>query len=65
MRTKFCLTSDDVQKMVAACKAEVARNKCAATIAIVDESGNLLYLERKDGPGPLSCDVAIGRARTA
>jgi glc operon protein GlcG len=33
--------------------------------AIVDESGNLLYLERMDGPGPLSCDVAIGKARTA
>lgn len=50
---------------MAACKAEVERAKCAATIVVVDESGNLLYLERMDGPGPLSCDVAIGKARTA
>jgi len=65
MRSKFILTSEDVQQMVAACKAEVSRAKCAATIAIVDDSGALLYLERMDGPGPLSCDVAHGKARTA
>jgi glc operon protein GlcG len=65
MRSKLVLTSDDVQKMVAGCKAEVVRQKCAATIAVVDDSGNLLYLERMDGPGPLSCDVATGKARTA
>jgi glc operon protein GlcG len=65
MRSKLSLASDDVQKIVAACKAEVARLKCAATIAVVDESGNPLYLERMDGPGPLSCDVAMGKARTA
>jgi uncharacterized protein GlcG (DUF336 family) len=54
-----------VHRIVAACKTEVQRAKCAATIAVVDESGDLLYLERMDGPGPLSCDVAIGKARTA
>ena len=65
MRTKLSLASEEVHKIVAACRAEVTELKCAATIAIVDESGNPLYLERMDGPGPLSCDVAMGKAKTA
>jgi uncharacterized protein GlcG (DUF336 family) len=65
MKNKLALTSEDVQKMVAGCKAETVRQKCSATIAVVDDAGNLLYLERMDGPGPLSCDVAHGKARTA
>ena len=65
MKSKLILSSEDVHKMVAGCKAETARQQCAATIAVVDDAGNLLYLERMDGPGPLSCDVAQGKARTA
>jgi glc operon protein GlcG len=65
MKTKLILSNDDVHAMVAACKAEAGRQKCAATIAVVDDAANLLYLERLDGPGPLSVDVAIGKARTA
>ena len=48
MRNKLVLANEDVQRLVAACKAETARNKCAATIAVVDESANLLYLERME-----------------
>jgi glc operon protein GlcG len=65
MHTKFVLSGDDIQKMVAGCKAEAARHKCGATIAVVDDAGNLHYLERMDGVGPLSCEVAQGKARTA
>lgn len=65
MRSKFVLTSEDVQKIVAACKLKVAECQCAATIAVVDDAGNLLYLERMDGPGPMSVEVATGKARTA
>jgi len=65
MRSRFFLTSEDVQKIVLACKQKVAECKCAATIAVVDETGNLLYLERMDGPGPMSVEVATGKARTA
>ena len=65
MRSKYFLASEDVQKIVAACKAKAAECKCAATIAVVDETGNLLYLERMDGPGPMSVEVATGKARTA
>ena len=65
MKSKMILTSEDVQKIVSACKAETARHKCAATIAVVDDAGNLMFLERMDGPGPLSCEIANGKARTA
>ncbi len=65
MRQKPALTASDVQKMVAACKAEAAKNKWNVTIAIVDESGYLLYLERMDGVAPLTAKIAAGKAETA
>ena len=65
MRQKPALTASDVQKMVAACKAEAAKNKWNVTIAIVDESGCLLYLERMDGVAPLTAKIAAGKAETS
>jgi glc operon protein GlcG len=65
MRTKPVLTASDVQKMAAACKAEAEKNKWAVTIAIVDDAGSLLYLERMDGAGPMTATVATGKAHTA
>ena len=65
MRTKPCLTSADVQKMMAACKAEAAKNKWNVTIAIVDDAGLLLQLERMDGAGGMTSIVAEAKARTA
>jgi glc operon protein GlcG len=62
---KPCLTHADAQTMVAAAKAEAAANKWPVTIAIVDDGGNLLHLERMDGPPALSAEVATGKARTA
>ena len=49
----------------AACKAEAAKNKWNVTIAVADDAGSLLYLERLDGAGPMTADVAAGKARTA
>jgi glc operon protein GlcG len=65
MRTKPVLTAADVQKMVAACKAEAAKNKWAVTIAITDDAGYLLYLERMDGVGPTTSDMAANKAHTS
>ena len=65
MRTKICLSSEEVHKMVAACKAEAQRRGREGTIAIVDDGGQLLYLERPDGQGPNSVEMATGKARTA
>jgi len=65
MRTKPALTASDVSKMMAACKAEAAKNKWAVSIAIVDDGGFLLGLERMDGAGPVTASVAQGKASTA
>ena len=63
MRTRPALTSADVHKMMAACKTEAQKNKWNVTIAIVDDAGCMLMVERMDGAGPLSADVAVGKAR--
>jgi glc operon protein GlcG len=65
MRTKPCLTSADVKKMLAACEAEAVKNKWGVAIAILDEGGHLLGFQRMDGAGPISAEVAIGKARTS
>jgi uncharacterized protein GlcG (DUF336 family) len=65
MRDKPCLTSDDIQKAMAACKAEAAKNNWKVAIAIVDDGANLLLFERMDGVAAISGEVAIGKARTS
>ena len=65
MRTRPALTAPDVQKMMAACKAEAAKNKWNVSIAVVDDAGFLLHLERMDGAGPMTAEVASGKASTA
>jgi glc operon protein GlcG len=65
MRMKPCLTPDDAHKLMDACKAEAERNKWDVTIAIVDDAGYLILLERTINATPISADVALGKARTA
>ena len=65
MRTRPALTSTDVQKMMTACKAEAQKNKWNVTIAIVDDSGAALLLDRMDGAGPISATVAMDKALTS
>jgi len=65
MRQKPALTSTDCHKMMAACIAEAQKNKWAVTIAIVDDSGAALLLERLDSAGAISATVAMGKAQTS
>jgi len=65
MRNRPALTASDVQKMVAACKNEAAKNKWNVSIAVVDDAGYLLYLERLDGAGPVTAEVATEKATTS
>jgi glc operon protein GlcG len=65
MRNKPALTASDVQQMAVACRAEAEKNKWNVTIAVVDDAGFLLYLERLDGAGPMTAEVATAKARTA
>ena len=65
MRTKPALTAPDVQRIAAACRTEAQKNSWNVTFAIVDDAGFLLYLERLDGAGPMTAEVATAKARTA
>ena len=58
MRNKPCLTTDDVQRVVAAAKKHAAKLKREPTIAVVDEGGHLLYLERPDVNGVNTVEMA-------
>lgn len=50
---------------LAACGAEAAKNSWRVVIAIVDEGGHLVALERIDGTQWSSVGTAIGKARAA
>ena len=65
MRSRPTLTSDDVQKMMAAAKAEAQKNKWNVSIAIVDDAGNLLMFERLDGAPGITAQVALGKAHAS
>jgi uncharacterized protein GlcG (DUF336 family) len=65
MRDKPCLTSADLLKAMAACRAEAEKNKWAVSIAIVDDGGHLLAFDRMDGVAPITAEVAVGKARTS
>lgn len=65
MQTKQVLTLDDVKKIAAGAEAEALANNWAVTIAICDEGGHLLWLQRLDGAAPVSCGIAPAKATTA
>ena len=65
MKVKNCLTSQETAEMMRACREEAARNHWAVSIAIVDDSGNLLHLERLDGAGGQTPELATLKAATS
>lgn len=65
MNTKPFLTLEDVRRIVQAAEAEAMKNNWAVTIAVTDDGGHLLWLQRLDGAPPVSAHIAPGKARTA
>lgn len=65
MRKKPCLTSSDVHNMAAACRAEAEKNTWNVTVAIVDDAGILLYLDRMDGATATTAEIATMKAKTS
>jgi uncharacterized protein GlcG (DUF336 family) len=65
MNTKPTLTLADVRAIAVASEAEAVKNGWAVTIAIVDDGGHLLWLQRLDGTAPISSEIAPAKARTA
>ena len=65
MNHKLSLNLDDVKRIAAAAEAEAKSNHWRVTIAIVDDGGHLLWLQRLDGAAPVSAHIAPAKARTA
>jgi glc operon protein GlcG len=65
MKTKYFLESKDIETIATAAKAEAVKNNWAVTIAIVDDGGHLLWLQRLDGAAPISSHIAPAKAHTA
>lgn len=63
--TKPVLTLEAAKKLAAAAEEEAVKNKWNIVIAIVDDGGNLLYLQRLDGTQTGSIEVALQKAKTA
>jgi len=63
---KKSLTIDGAKKVIAAAVAYAKKNNApGGVIAVVDEGGNLMALERLDGTFAAGANISIGKARTA
>jgi len=62
---KRTLTLEGAKTVAAAAVAEARRGKEGASIAIVDDGGNLMYLERLQPTFPMGAHISTEKARTA
>src|SRR5438067_3889301 len=62
---KKSLSLDDARKVVEAAVAEANKGAGTAAIAVVDDGGNLMLVERLDGTFAAGANISIGKARTA
>ena len=65
MLRKLTLSIDDAKKAAAACRAEAEKNKWNVVIAVLDDGGHLMYLERMDGTQKASSRVAVKKGQSA
>jgi glc operon protein GlcG len=65
MKNKPALEMADLKAVAAAAEAEALKNHWAVSIAIVDDGGHLLWLQRLDGAPPISAHIAPAKAHTA
>ena len=62
---KATLTLAGAKAIAAAAEAEAGKNRWPVVIAVVDDGGHLLLMQRMDQAQLGSIDVAIGKARSA
>jgi glc operon protein GlcG len=65
MISKPVLTLEDAKRIASAAQAEAMRNGWNVVIAVVDDGGHLLYLERSHDTQFGSVDTAIAKAHAA
>src|SRR5262249_44481933 len=62
---KKSLNLDGAKIVAAAAAAEAKKGNAGGAIAIVDDGGNLLYLERLDNTFAAAANISIEKARSA
>lgn len=65
MHIKTVLGHAEVARLLAAARQEALSQNWAVSIAVVDDGGHPLALERLDGSSPASAYIAMEKARTA
>lgn len=65
MKTKPALELADVKAIAASAEAEALKHQWAVSIAIVDDGGHLMWLQRLDGAPAISAHIAPAKANTA
>ena len=65
MQHKAVLEYTDITRLLAAAREEAQRHGWAVSIAVVDDGGHPLALERLDGCAPIAAYIATEKARSA
>jgi uncharacterized protein GlcG (DUF336 family) len=65
MLDKKALSIAEAKKIAAAAMSEADKNNWNVVVAILDDGGHLMYLERKDGTQLASADIAVAKAKGA
>ncbi len=66
VETKYSLSLEGAKKIMAEAQAYAkANNAPGGVIAIVDDGGHIILVERMTGTFPAASDISVGKARTA
>ncbi|MFP6847536.1 MAG: heme-binding protein [Pseudomonas sp.] len=65
MHSKAVMSQAEVTRILAAARSEAAQNGWAVSIAVVDDGGHPLALERLDGCAPIGAYISTEKARSA
>jgi uncharacterized protein GlcG (DUF336 family) len=65
LSTRKALNLEVAKALAAAAEQHAVKNKWNVVIAILDDGGNLMYLQRMDGTQIGSVDVALAKAKSA
>ncbi len=65
MKHKPCLDLQDIKAIAQAAEAHATARGWAVSIAIADDGGHLLWLQRLDGAPAISAHIAPAKAHTA
>ena len=63
MQTKHYLTLSDAELLLDQAHQYAIQNSFNVSIAVVDETGNLLTMKRMDGAAPMTANLAVEKAK--